>query len=312
MKTRLLFFSILLSFAVYGQAGEELLVYSVRGQVTLLENNIESRLKIGKVLKPGVVIRTEKESKITMVCKQGKAISVQQEGVFPVVIWKDSCKMHQNSMTTNYFQYIWRQMFLRSPEGAEELKKSGGLGVIREGSVLRSDGEDIKDIRIVFNTALDTINYTEGNFPLTWETPGYEGKFLFQLFSAKDGKLIFKDSVSNNLLMIGTFAKYLQPGKSYRWLIGTKGVSIRKPRVINCVTPVTLKNYIDNIDSLDVPEDPAAVYFRIGYMLEKQHYYAQVLDYYLKAVKLDGDTELYRDQLIGFCKEFRVDLPDLD
>jgi hypothetical protein len=277
-----------------------------------MENNTESKLKIGRVLKPTAVIKTAKESKLTMVCKQGKPISVLQEGVYPVTNWKDSCKTDQVSMTTNYFQYIWRQLYFRSPEGQEELKKDGAIATVREGAPLRSEGEDIKDVRIFFNTSLDTVNYTEGDFPLTWFTPGYDGKFLFQIFRTRDGKLIFKDSVSDNMILISKFAKYLQPGKSYRWLIGTKGVSIRKPRVINCVKPVILKKYIDDIDSLNMPEDPAAVYFRIGYMLEKKHYYAQVLDYYVKAVMLDRETEIYYDKLIEFCREFRLDVPKLD
>ena len=309
---KLLLISVLGFTSLNAQVGEELLVYSVKGQVTVVENNSESKLKIGKVLKPAAVIHTQKESKLTMVCKQGKPISVLQEGIFPVITWKDSCKLEHSSLTTNYFQYIWQQLYLRSPEGQEELKKTGKVNTIREGAPLRSEGEEIVNIRIEFNTALDTINYTEGDFPLTWSTPGYDGRFLFQLFNAKDGKLVFKDSVSGNLISLSRFSKHLQPGKTYRWLIGTKGVSVRKPRVIHCVLPATLKEFIDDIDSLDVPEDPAAVYFRIGYMLEKEHYYTQVLDYFVKAVKLDYETVIYREKLMEFCREFRVDLPDLD
>lgn len=307
MKTLLICSALLFSLSAYSQAGEELMVYSVKGDVMLVENNTETKLKIGKVLKPNSIIRAAKESKITMVCRQGKALMVSQEGVYPVANWKDSCKTEHTSLMANYFQYIWNSLYIRSPEGLEELARNGPItSSIRDGAVLRSVTEDIQSVRIVFNADIDTINYTEGDFPINWNTPGYEGKFLFQLFRVSDGKLIYKDSVTNNQIMMSKFARLLQPGKSYRWLIGTKGVSVRRPHVINCITPITLKKYIDNIDSLDMPEDPAAVYFRIGYMLEKQRYFANVLDYYKKAVQIDQETEIYRDRLKEFCREFRI------
>jgi len=312
MKTRLLLVFLLWSVSLYGQVGVELLVYSVKGQVTLIENNNEAKLKIGKVLKQGAAIRTQKDSKLTMVCKQGKPISVLQEGIFPVVNWKDSCEPEHSSLTTHYFQYIWNQLYKRSPEGQEELKKNGPIASNSDGAPLRSEGEEIVNIKVVFNTAIDTVNFSEGDFPISWTTPGYEGRFLFQLFNAKDGKLVFKDSVSGNQIMIGRFSKYLQPGKSYRWLIGTKSVTIRKPRVINCVPPADLNSYIAKIDSFDFPEDPAAAYFRIGFMLEQERFFVQAFDYYIKAVKLDRETTIYNDELIEFCRKFRIDIPDLD
>ncbi len=303
MKCILIIIVSMFSLHTYAQVSEELLVYSVKGNVTVIEDNKESKLKIGKVLKPKSVIKTDKDSKLTLVCKKGKAISVVQEGIYPVDNWKDSCREPHVSVTTNYFQFIWAQLYLRSPEGMEEVK-NGSMSISNDGAVLRS-GEEITDIKIEFNIALDTVNYTEGDFPLTWSSPGFDGKFLFQLFNSA-GKLVYKDSISDNLVKISKFSRLLQPGKSYRWLIGTKGISIRKPRVINGVKPIMLKEFIESIDSLDVPEDPAAVYFRIGYMLEKKRYYAHVYDYYHKAVEIEPENDLYRQRLLDFSRNFRV------
>src|SRR4030095_3044372 len=123
-------------------------------------------------------IKVQKESRITLVCKQGKPISILKEGVFPVTNWKDSCKTHNASLTSNYFQFIWNQLYNRSPEGRAEAERRGDLAVIREGAPLR--GESIKSVKIEFHPGLDTINYAEGDFTISLHTPYYDGTFTFQ------------------------------------------------------------------------------------------------------------------------------------
>src|SRR5215213_3812616 len=116
MKAFFLFFGVFSFGFLCAQKGDELLVYSLKGGVTVVENNNESRAKIGKILKPGSVIKTQKLAKLTMVCKQGKAISLTKEGIFPVETWKDSCLVSNNSITTKYFQYVWDQLYARSDD----------------------------------------------------------------------------------------------------------------------------------------------------------------------------------------------------
>ena len=241
-----------------------------------------------------------------MVCKQGKAISVTREGVYPVIYWKDSCNVESQSLVTNYFQYIWTQLYVRSQEGQEEMQKIGNGYVTNAGAPLRSETEELQKIKIEISSGLDTILYSEGDFPLSWTTPGYHGRFLFQLFNATSGKLVFSDSVNGNRIMLSAFKKFLQTGQTYRWLIGTRGFSLRKARLIHYLDSSVIQNHIDRIASLDLSEEPAAVYFRLAFFLEHQHYLAEAYAHYLKALELERDNSVYSDRLDLFCREYRL------
>ena len=96
-----------------------MLVYAVKGEVTAIFKQQETRVKIGKVLKQGTTLKTGKDASLTMICTKGKAISLQKEGSFPLSRWRDSCAVTDESITANYFKYIWQQIYAYSPERKE-------------------------------------------------------------------------------------------------------------------------------------------------------------------------------------------------
>src|SRR4051812_22140055 len=116
MKAIFFIVLVIASLQSIAQKGDELLVYSLKGNASVIENDKESKLKIGKVLKPGAVIKTQADVRLILVCKEGKPISVTKAGNFPISRWKDSCYTSQNSVSVKYFQYIWDQLYLRSEE----------------------------------------------------------------------------------------------------------------------------------------------------------------------------------------------------
>jgi hypothetical protein len=302
MRIGLSFFCLLFSSMLFAQKGDELLVYSLKGNVTVIEDYKESKLRIGKVLKPGSTIKTQKEAKLTMVCKQGKPLSVTREGVFPVTKWKDSCAITgDNSMTAKYFQYIWDQLYIRS----DDYKKEYGdqtAAVVRGEAPVR--GED--DIEILFNEALDTVFYATGSFPLSWEPlVKYGGKYFFRLFDLAGVKALYQDSISGNSIMIDKFKKYMKPGRSYKWTLTTKKTGEQEGGVINYLLAKTVSQQISKFQKpIDVPEDLAAQYFRVAYLLENSHYLPAALLYYKKAATAAPDVEFYQEKLDEFKKTF--------
>ena len=131
------------------------------GNVTVVENNAETKVKIGKVLKPGSMVKTQKQAQLTMVCKQGKPITISKEGNFPVNNWRDSCRADNNySMTTKYFQFIWDQLYVRSDEYKKEHPGE-------DGSLTAAPTRGDEDLEIYVNEWMDTVNYVPGNFPLS-------------------------------------------------------------------------------------------------------------------------------------------------
>ena len=291
--------------SAHAQKGDELLVYSMKGNVTVIENSKESRLKIGKVLKPGSTIKTQKLAKLTMVCKQGKPLTVTKEGIFPVNKWKDSCTTGQSSVTSKYFQYIWDQLYVRS----EDYKNEHPDGV---GAVVRSDapvrGEE--QLEIEFNEGLDTLNYATGIFPLSWSTNlEYSGKYNFTLFNIMSGKELYKDSISGNSIMIDKIKKIMRPGTMYGWSVAAKKTGVCNGGVIKYLPLRAISQQVTRLQkSVDVPEDQAAQYFRVAYLLENSHYLADAFIYYKKAAKAAPDVELYQEKLSQFRKTFRIGL----
>jgi hypothetical protein len=305
MKTCITIFFLIITCQCFSQTGDELLVYSVKGKVTATYRNTETPVKVGKVLKQGTTIKTEKDARLTMVCKQGKPLSVTKEGLYPVSLWKDSCKNAGGSLTSHYFQYIWSELYKRSDE-----YKEGNMAVIRGDEPYKTETYPDDFVMVDFNAGLDTINYAKGNFPLAWTCYDCNGRYQFRLYTSKDRKLVFADSVIGSEIMMSRFSGKLKPGISYAWTISNKAkTGVIRRRILNAVPEKKLIDFIESIRNVaDVEEDSAAQYFRIGFLLEKRHYLPDAYSYYKKAVAADPESLLYRDKLASFTFDFHLDV----
>lgn len=302
-------FSTFLVTIAQAQKGDELLVYSVQGIVTAVYKSQESPVKIGKVLKPGTILHAQKESMLTMVCKQGKPIFITQEGVYPVSNWKDSCKSNNKSLTSRYFSYVWSELYYRSPEYREDIDKYGSVALVRGDAPYRYEVYPEDSVFVTFSTSLDTLNYATGNFALTWQSFGYDGNVQFRVYTAKDRKLVFKDSVSDSQIFIDKFLHKLKPGIRYAWtiLLPVKTGVIRR-RILNYIPSTIMKHFIDSLEKEEViAEDSASKYFRIGFVMEKKHYLAEAYKYFKKAAEMAPQMSIYTDKLKSFIFEFRLE-----
>lgn len=285
------------------QKGDELLVYSIKGNVTVIEKDKESIVKIGRVLKPGVTIKTQKSAKLTMVCKEGKPLSITKEGIFPIIKWKDSCSIADNSMTSKYFQYIWDQLYVRSEDYKKEHPGETDNNE-RIGAPVRGE----KILEIEFNEGLDIINYANGIFRLSWSTNiEYEGKYYFVLSDIKSGKQVYNDSLTGNSILIGDLSKYMRPGNSYNWSVAAGKSGFSNEPIINFLSVRKINQEINKIINLpNVPEEKAAQYFRMAYLLEKSNYLADAFTYYQKAVNASPDIAFFQEKLLDFKKMFQL------
>ncbi|MBK7560501.1 MAG: tetratricopeptide repeat protein [Chitinophagaceae bacterium] len=307
MKKYFLFILHVFSVPLWAQRGNEFLVYTVNGHVTALYNSLESAVKIGKILKPGTTITMKQGARMTMVCKQGKPLPVTKEGSFPINNWKDSCKMNGNSMTSNYFKYIWNEFYTRSDEYQAEQKKGKDVNAVTRSPAPRRFEFRPNRVKIEFSPGLDTLNYASGNFLLSWVSYNYSGKYLFTLFNTSTGRVLYKDSLHRSFITIDKFVKLLEPGTRYAWTITAQKGGIIKRRILNFVAAETVEKYIAALQrAVDVPEDSAAQFFRIGYMLEQGHYLAEAFIYYKKAADADPEIQLYNDKMLRFKSEFWI------
>ena len=300
MKFIFLWAGLHLFSSAFSQNGEELLVYSLKGNVTVLENNKESKLKIGKVLKPGATVKTQRDAQLTMVCKEGRPISVTREGSFPVEIWKDSCSTNHISVTSKYFQYIWDQLYVRS----DDYKKSHPGVTETTGAPVR--GNDEKEI--IITESLDTMNYATGLFYLSWATSfPYSGDYVFVLTNTKTKKQVYADSNKTNMRNLNALKKYMKPGNSYSWSVSTRETGLTEGGIINCLSVKAISQHAVRLrKNISVPEEPAAQYFRTAYLLEQGHYLADAYLFYIKAAQTDRSIDLYFDVLNDFAAKFNL------
>jgi hypothetical protein len=291
-----------LSSAALSQRGDELLVYSVKGQVTAVFKNQETAVKIGRLLLPGTTIRAQKGSAVTMVCKKGKPVHIYKEGVYPVSLWKDSCRTSAASITSNYFAYVWSELYKYTPE-----YKETQLAVSRGDPPYRIKRFAGGKLRIDIAAGLDTLNYDGENFPLSWTCFDYNGKYSFRLYDSKGIKLLYSDSILENFIRMDSLKNFLEQGRSYRWTVSAARSGVIKKRVINYISPSVIIRFIDSIQKVTEPgEDSASLYFRVAYMLEKKHYMASAYRWYAKATEANPSVELFRDKFIRFRNEYWI------
>ncbi len=308
MKDRYMLIGLIgLFFAAdsFAQKGDELLVYSMKGTVTVIENNKESNVKIGKVLKPGSSIKTQPQAKLTMVCKQGKPLSVTKAGTFPIIKWKDSCSNGRNSLTSKFFKYMWDQLYVRS----EDYKNENGD---QKGSVAKNDAPVRGDIEleIEFIEGLNSMNYASGSFPLSWKTSiNYSGKYYFTLTKNKTNTTVYADSVASNFILLDSLKRYMRLGESYSWSVATKRTGTSKGGIVKYQSVKIVNQQVLRFkNAVNIPEDKAAQYFRIAFSLENSGYPADAFLYYQKAATEAPEVSLYQQKLDEFKKIFRPDM----
>lgn len=302
MKTIFFLLGIMTFINVKAQTSTELMVYSVKGNVTLIENNKETKLKIGKMLKAGSVIRTESLAMMTMVCKQGKPLSVTKAGTYPVSKWKDSCSSDHRSMTAKYFQYVWDQMYVRSEDYKREHPEATA-------SVVRSNPPmGTEPLEIFVDPSLDTIYYAGNSFPLSWQPSyDYKGRYFFRLVTVSGNKTVYKDSLATNSVDLSKIKKYMKAGQSYRWIITAPTSQQVEGGIIFVTTQAIVNKKVESLQkAVDVPEENAAKFFRTAFLLKETQFIPAALEYYEKAARYAPDEPFYKEKLQEFKIQFQV------
>lgn len=296
-------FILFLTLRAGAQNGEDLMVYSIKGTVTVIENNKETKARIGKLLKPGAVIRTARAAKMTMVCKQGKPLSVIKEGSYPVVRWKDSCTADHHSVSARYFQFVWDQLYVRSDEYRKKHPDAVGA-VVRDDAPVRGQEE----LEITSMTGADTLEFAGGDFYIGWQTnQEFTGMFLFTLRNAETGETLLEDSTRNRFFLLTRLRKYLRHGITYSWSVSVPRTTAAEEGFLRYWPVNKRQQQVRTMQQLvKVPEEPAAGYFRTAYLLENEYWLADAWNYYRKAVKAAPAESFFREQLQEFEIKYKL------
>ena len=128
------------------------LVYSLKGNITVNENNADSKVKVGKLLGLNSVLKVNAGGTVTLICNEVAMFTLRKPGTYRMSQLGDSCKVSSSSVSANYVRYVWAQMTKTGHAPGSNRK----LYMNTVGAVSR----DINNIWI--DPRLDTINYVTG------------------------------------------------------------------------------------------------------------------------------------------------------
>ncbi|MEO7393376.1 MAG: hypothetical protein ABIU11_00460 [Chitinophagaceae bacterium] len=296
-KIRFLIFLTLITSVVAAQENNFLL-YSFKGNVSVIENKVESKAKVGKALTGAATIKVPAGSMVTLICNEGAMFSFNKAGTYALNKFGDSCKISTNSVSANYVKYVWAQM-----------TKSGGSPGSNRKAYMNTVGAVSRSINNIWiDPRLDTLNYSGGDFPLSWKSYSEAKNFEFLLYNADNiNTPFYSTTVSKLKIPIKDVITKIKPGRSYFWTAAIKGEENEEIKVLNYVTKEAFNLALEKIKNQGASfEAPAEQAYRIAFMLEDTHYLSEAYQYYTKAATADPTNVLYRSTLMSFKKDYEI------
>jgi hypothetical protein len=272
-------------------------VYSVKGSVSVIENKVETKAKIGTILDGNETIKVGAGSFATLICNETKAFSLSKAGNYSTASLKDSCNISTGSVSSNYMKYVWTEM--TKSKGTPEKNRKAFMSNV--GAVSRG----INNVWI--DPKLDTINYVSGTVPLSWKSYTDAEEFEFKLFDEAGKSTLFSKTVKKKHIDIAELLKTIQVGQSYHWTATIKGEPDNEDRKFLHYVPKEEYNaFYAKIKPSPTAENEAEKNFRLGFVLEENHYLAEAFQHYMKATQLDPANGLYRYTFMSFKKDYEI------
>ena len=287
------FFSLIL----YAQ-NNMFVVYSMKGNVSIVENKTETKAKIGTILNEESVIKISSGSFATLICNESRMFTLNKAGNFSMNKLGDSCQKTSSSVSANYVKYIWNE--LTKSKGSPEKNRKAYMANV--GAVSRS----INNIWI--DPRLDTVNYFSGTIPLSWKSYSEAEKFVFKLYDKDGVKEIYSKPTDKKHVAISDLLKTIQPGKIYRWTAMIKGEDNDELKYMKYWTKDEFNNFYYKVSKNEtgIIETDAEKNFRIGFIMEEAHFLAEAYQYYLKTTQLAPTNPLYRYVFMSFKKDYEI------
>lgn len=288
----------LICFITHAQ-DNQFVVYSAKGNVSIVENNVESKAKIGTVVKNGSTIKVPQGSFATLICNETRAFTLNKAGNYNTASLKDSCKVGSGSLSSNYMKYVWNEM--TRPKGSPEKNRKNYMSNV--GAVSRG----INNVWI--DPKLDTINYVSGTVPLSWKSfTDDTDEFEFKLYEQSEGgDPMFTKVVKKKHVDVSDILTVIKVGKVYYWTAMVKGEENDERKFLKYWTKDDYAAYYNSIkNAAGTSETDAEKNFRLGFTLEEAHFLGEAQAHYLKATQLAPDNVFYRSTFMSFKKDYEI------
>jgi hypothetical protein len=298
MKKVFFFASLLFAGGAFAQDNNMFVVYSLKGNVSIVDSKTETKARIGTILDGDETIKVGAGSFATLICNETKSFSLRKAGSYSTSSLKDSCKISGGSVSSNYLKYVWSEM-TKSKGTPEKNRKyfMSNVGAVSRGNINN----------VWVDPRLDSVNYVSGTIPLSWKSYTEAEEFEFRLYDESKSTPLVAKTVKKKHVDIAELLKVIQPGKVYYWSATVKGEPENDDKkYFHFVTRDEFTSFYNMIKQHNAAESDAEKNFRIGFVLEENHYIAEAFNHYLKATQLDPTNGLYRFTFMSFKKDFEI------
>ena len=278
-------------------AQNSFLIYTVKGNISVIEDNVTTKAKIGRLLPENAQVVVAPGGVVSLICNQANLITVNK-GKVNLSTLGEQCKLTDQSVNSNYLKYVWSQLTTK-PGSPEKNRKQFMTNV---GAVSRGVNNVWIDPR------LDTIKYVSGSFPLSWKSFAEAEEFEFSVYNTRDdSKPASTLTTKNRFVDAKSVAAKLKPTNTAYWTAAVKGEENHEIKVFEYVPEEVFKTVLSSFEQSGPElETQAAKAFRIAFMLEQAHYLAEAYNYYKKATTLDPAAPIYKSTLDSFKKDYGV------
>lgn len=293
---KLLLLSSIFSSLTYAQ--NSFLIYTVKGNISVIENNATTKAKIGRLLPESAQVVIAPGGVISLICNQATLINLNK-GKVTLSTLGEQCKTTDGaSVSSNYLKYVWSQLTAK-PGSPEKNRK---VFMTNVGAVSRGVNNVWIDPR------LDTIKYVSGNFPLSWKSYAEAEEFEFSVYdNPENNKPISTMTTKNRSVDAKMLAAKMKPASTIYWTAAVKGEQNAEVKVFEYVPTGVYKAVLSSfLQSGPQMETEAAKSFRVAFLLEQGHYLADAYTYYKKAASLEPGLPVYKSTLDSFKKDYAI------
>ena len=296
MKFLILLVSVL-AIGSLTHAQNSFLIYTIKGNVSVIEDNVTTKAKIGRLLPETAQVVVAPGGVISLICNQANLITVNN-GKVSLSTLGEQCKLTDQSVNSNYLKYVWSQLTTK-PGSPEKNRKQFMTNV---GAVSRGVNNVWIDPR------LDTVKYVSGSFPLSWKSFAEAEEFEFSLYTTPDVSTPASTMTTKNRYVDAkSVAAKIKPTNTAYWTAAVKGEQNHEIKVFEYVPEDVFKTVLASFEQSGPElETAAAKAFRVGFMLEQAHYLAEAYTYYKKATTLDPEVPVYKSTLESFKKDYSI------
>ena len=288
---------ITIMFNSLATAQNSFLIYTVKGNVSVIENNVTTKAKVGRLLPESAQVVIAPGGVVSLICNQANLISLNK-GTVSLSTLGEQCKLTDQSVTSNYLKYVWSQLTAK-PGSPEKNRKAFMTNV---GAVSRGVNNVWIDPR------LDTVKYVSGSFPLSWKSYAEAEEFEFFVFDNRESdKPVSTVTTKNRFVDAKTLAAKMKPSTFSYWTAAVKGEQNAEVKVFEYVPADAFKTVLISFEKSGPElETEAAKAFRIAFLLEQAHYLADAYTYYKKATTLEPALPVYKSTLESFKKDYGI------